>query len=157
MAIEIERKFLLDTNKLPALAAGVLIKQAYIETIDNTVVRIRLMGEQAYLTIKGENQGASRPEFEYAIPLQDANEMIEKLCHGPIIEKTRYTLKHAQHLWEIDIFAGDNQGLQLAEVELQAADEVVELPDWVATEVTHDKRYYNSNLLKTPYKNWDHV
>lgn len=154
MALEIERKFLVDTDKLGNLENGYKIKQGYIQTKDKTVVRVRVKDEEAFLTLKGENIGATRLEYEYSIPLGDANEMLEKLCTKPIIDKTRYEIKHMNHIWEIDVFHKDNDGLIVAEVELEDENEVVELPEWILKEVTNDVRYYNSNLLENPFSKW---
>jgi len=153
MAVEIERKFLINIDELE-LEDGLDIKQGYIKTADNTVVRVRVKGTKGFLTIKGENVGAKRLEFEYEIPLEEANEMLEKLCSNPIIDKTRYEIKYANHLWEVDVFYGDNEGLVVAEVELEDEDEKVELPSWIKQEVTSDIKYYNNQLIKNPYKNW---
>jgi adenylate cyclase len=155
VAIEIERKYLIDLEKLNKLPKGLDIKQGYINTADKTAVRVRTKGNKGYLTIKGENKGASRLEFEYEIPLKEANEMLEKLCKKPIIDKTRYIIEHDKHIWEIDIFYGDNDGLIVAEVELSCEDEDIVLPNWVKEEVTDDVRYYNSNLMDHPYKDWE--
>ena len=154
MGIEIERKFLIDTNKLPALNNGYQIKQGYIQTIDHTTVRIRIRDKEAFLTIKGKSIGASRLEFEYPIPLQDANDMLNNLCQTLFIDKTRYLIKHKNHVWEVDIFEGSNKGLVVAEVELESEDEAFTLPNWVTKEVTDDNRYFNSNLIENPYSNW---
>lgn len=154
MGIEIERKFLIDTSKLPQLKQGLPVKQSYIQAAGHTVVRARLSGDKAWLAVKGGNTNLSRLEFEYEIPVEDAAEMINQLCSGPAIEKTRYLLQHGKHTWEIDIFEGENMGLTIAEVELASEDEQVEIPDWVTTEVTGEPRYYNSNLLHAPYNSW---
>lgn len=154
MALEIERKYLVDLDKLGDLNNGSNIKQGYIQTADKTAVRIRVKDKKAFLTIKGENKGASRLEFEYPIPLEEANEMIEKLCKKPIIDKIRYEIVYDKHTWEIDIFSGENKGLVVAEVELESEDEDIDLPSWIKEEVTNDTRYYNANLLNHPYKDW---
>lgn len=154
MAQEIERKFLVDQDKLGELNCGIAIKQGYVPTSDKTAVRVRVMGDQAFLTLKGENRGAVRTEFEYEIPLDDAEQILTELCTGPKVDKTRYLITHDKHLWELDIFSGENQGLVVAEVELNHEDETVTLPEWVASEVTGDPKYYNSNLLNHPFKNW---
>ncbi|MCI5212597.1 MAG: CYTH domain-containing protein [Candidatus Electrothrix sp. ATG2] len=154
MAKEIERKFIIDISQLGDLKSGVEIKQGYISTTDNTAVRIRLLGDKAFLTLKGENTGATRSEFEYEIPVKDANEMLAEFCSGPIIDKTRYFVEHCDHTWEVDIFRGDNDGLIVAEVEMQSENESVDLPTWVVKEVTGEAKYYNSNLLNNPFKNW---
>ena len=154
MALEIERKYLIDLEKISPLENGIRIKQGYLSTDKNAVVRVRVKNDKAYLTIKGSNSGISRLEFEYEIPVDEANEMLEKLCQKPIIDKTRYIINHENHTWEVDVFYGDNDGLVVAEVELSSEDEVINLPSWIKEEVSHDERYYNSNLMKHPYKDW---
>jgi len=154
MGIEIERKFLIDESKLPSLQNGYVIKQGYIQTVDHTTVRVRIRDKEAFLTIKGKSEGATRLEFEYPISLHDANEMLNKFCHTSHIEKTRYLIKHKGHLWEIDIFEGRNKGLTIAEIELESEDEEFALPNWVTKEVTDDIRYFNSNLIENPYLDW---
>ncbi len=154
MGVEIERKFLIDETKLPTLKNGYAIKQGYIQTVDHITVRIRVRDKEAFLTIKGKSQGASRLEFEYPIPLDDAEEMLTNLCHASRVEKIRYLVEHERHTWEVDIFEGSNQGLIIAEIELQSEDEDFSLPEWVGEEVTHDKRYFNVNLVERPYTSW---
>ena len=154
MGIEIERKFLTDTNKLPPLQNGYTIKQGYIQTVDHTTVRVRIRNNEAFLTIKGKSVGASRLEFEYPIPLQDANDMLDNLCQTSVIDKTRYLVEHERHVWEVDVFEGSNKGLIVAEVELDSEEEAFSLPSWVTQEVTDDVRYFNSNLVENPYSNW---
>lgn len=154
MGVEIERKFLIDETKLPTLKNGYTIKQGYIQTVDHTTVRIRIRDKEAFLTIKGKSQGASRLEFEYPIPLSDAKEMLTNLCHASRVEKTRYLVEHGGHTWEVDIFEGSNQGLIIAEIELESEDEDFSLPEWVSEEVTQDKRYFNVNLVERPYTSW---
>jgi adenylate cyclase len=154
MGIEIERKFLIDTDKLPALHNGCTIKQGYIQTVDHTTVRVRIRNEEAFLTIKGKSVGASRLEFEYPIPLEDANVMLDNLCQTSVIDKTRYLVEYEGHVWEVDVFEGSNKGLVVAEVELDSEDEAFSLPSWVTQEVTDDIRYFNSNLIENPYLNW---
>jgi adenylate cyclase len=154
MGIEIERKFLIDTDKLPALQNGYTIKQGYIQTVDHTTVRVRIRNNEAFLTIKGKSVGASRLEFEYPIPLQDANNMLDNLCQTSVIDKTRYLVEYEEHVWEVDVFEGSNKGLVVAEVELDSEHEAFCLPSWVTQEVTDDIRYYNSNLVENPYCNW---
>ena len=155
MAKEIERKFLIDVSGIESLGYGSRIKQGYISTTGNTAVRIRVTGAIAYLTLKGENKGATRSEFEYEIPLDDANEIIEELCTGSIIDKTRYLVKHGAHTWEVDVFHGDNHGLIVAEVELESEAEEIDLPKWVISEVTGQVKYYNISLLDNPFSKWD--
>ena len=154
MGIEIERKFLIDTDKLPPLTNSYTIKQGYIQTADHTTVRVRIRNQDAFLTIKGKSVGASRLEFEYPIPLQDANDMLDALCQSSVIEKTRYLVEHEGHTWEVDIFKGSNKGLVVAEVELESEEEAFTLPSWVTKEVTDDIRYFNSNLMENPYSKW---
>ena len=154
MATEIERKFLVHKDLLPALTDGQHIVQGYIPTADKTAVRIRIKGQQAWLTIKGANQGASRLEFEYPIPLDDARKMLTELCTGGAIDKHRYEIVHQGLIWEIDVFAASNAGLIVAEVELENEQQVVNLPAWAAEEVTHDARYYNNQLMQNPVADW---
>ena len=154
MGIEIERKYLVDESLLPTLKDGKRIKQGYIYASLQKVVRVRVKGDKGFLTIKGGNSPLSRLEFEYEIPLDEANEMLEKLCEESIIDKTRYLIKHSNHTWELDIFYGLNDGLIVAEVELEDENEHIDLPSWIKEEVTHDTRYLNSNLMSNPYKNW---
>ncbi len=154
MALEIERKFLLVNEEWKKLAEGKLYRQGYLSTHEARAVRVRTVGTSAHLTIKGASEGAARIEFEYEIPLDQANEMLDSLCQRPIIEKTRYKIKHGQHLWEVDEFHGVNEGLFLAEVELQSESERVELPEWVGAEVTGDAAYYNASLIASPFTTW---
>jgi len=154
MGIEIERKFLIDIDKIDTLKNGYQIKQGYIQTADHTTVRIRIRDKEAFLTIKSKNTGISRLEFEYPIPLHDANDILNNLCQTSFIDKTRYLIKHEDHLWEIDVFEGSNKGLIVAEIELESEDEAFTLPDWVTKEVTNDTRYFNSNLIEHPYSKW---
>jgi adenylate cyclase len=154
MALEIERKYLIDLGKIGTLENGIRIKQGYLSTDKNAVVRVRVKNDKAYLTIKGANNGISRLEFEYEIPFDEANEMLDNLCKKPVIDKTRYIIKHDIHIWEIDVFYGDNEGLVVAEVELKDENEKINLPSWIKEEVTSDNRYFNSNLMKHPYKDW---
>ena len=154
MALEIERKYLIDLGKIGTLENGIRIKQGYLSTDKNAVVRVRVKNDKAYLTIKGANNGISRLEFEYETPFDEANEMLDNLCKKPVIDKTRYIIKHDIHIWEIDVFYGDNEGLVVAEVELKDENEKINLPSWIKEEVTSDNRYFNSNLMKHPYKDW---
>lgn len=154
MAVEIERKFLVDETLLPQLTNGYTIKQGYIQTAGLNTVRVRVRDDKAFLTLKSSSKGVTRLEFEYAIPLEDAEEMLENLCQKPFIDKKRYLIEHEGHTWELDIFEGDNKGLIVAEVELESEDEPFVLPEWVKEEVTTDKRYANSNLIQNPYANW---
>ncbi len=152
MATEIERKFLVIPDKWPK-TVGMLYRQGYLSRHSERVVRVRCLGEKAFLTIKGKVENYSRSEFEYEIPVADAEVLLE-LCEKPIIEKTRYKLNHEGHLWEIDEFHGENAGLVIAEIELLDEKETFISPVWLGKEVTEDMRYYNSNLIANPYSNW---
>ena len=159
MSVEIERKFRVknDAWRLDAHGqriAGVPFRQGYLPTQDDTTVRVRLEGAVAKLTIKGKTQGMSRLEFEYTIPVSDAEQMLNELCEKPLIEKVRYCRSEQGYIWEIDEFAGDNQGLIVAEVELESEDEQPPLPDWAGEEVTGDARYFNAALVRHPFKDW---
>lgn len=155
MAIEIERKFLLKNDNWKKLAdAGTSYKQGYLVGSEQASVRVRIQGDKAYLNIKSATLGVFRNEYEYEIPLTDANEMLENLCHKPLIIKKRHLISVSNHTWEIDVFEGDNSGLTVAEIELQTESEDFELPDWIGEEVSHDTRYYNVCLVDNPYKNW---
>lgn len=154
MAIEIERKFLVKTNEIPVLNDGQLISQGYIASADKTTVRVRVKGDKGFITLKGATVGLSRLEYEYEIPVTDAIEMIDTLCLGQTVSKTRYELPVGGHVWELDVFHGDNQGLVVAEVELVDESEQPELPIWVGEEVTGQVKYYNSQLLQQPYSQW---
>lgn len=154
MGTEIERKFLLKNDEWRSLAVGTLYRQGYIACDRGRTVRVRVIGKEAYLTIKGTTKGTSRPEYEYPIPLEDALEMLDTLCQPPLIEKTRYKIKFGGLVWEIDEFGGENQGLIIAEVELTDENQVVEFPAWIGEEVSHDARYFNVNLASHPYCRW---
>ncbi len=154
MAKEIERKFIVDCNKWHPDDAGVRVRQGYLPTSHRTAVRVRISGDSAWLTIKGENKGAVRSEFEYSIPVADAHQILDELCERPFIEKTRYYVDHAGVTWEVDVFEKENAGLVIAEIELASENQEIELPPWVLTEVTDDPRYYNANLVKYPFKDW---
>jgi CYTH domain-containing protein len=154
MGIEIERKFLVQGDAWRRLAPGTLYRQGYIMSGAGRTVRVRIAGDQGFLTIKSKPEGIARSEFEYAIPLADAAELLDHLCDRPLIEKYRHKIAIDDLVWEVDEFLGDNQGLILAEVELEHADQAIALPDWIAQEVTQDARYYNSNLVKHPFSRW---
>ena len=153
MAAEIERKFLIADDSWRDGTAGVRIAQGYLSQDPDRTVRIRIGGEQAWITIKGRTEGITRAEFEYSIPIGDARDLLG-LCLPTVIDKTRHEISYAGHLWEIDVFHGENEGLVIAEVEL--ADEAVspELPPWVGAEVSSDARYFNSCLAAVPYAKW---
>lgn len=154
MGMEIERKFLLKNDAWRTLAVGTRYRQGYLNSAKERTVRIRTVGGEAFLTIKGVTVGATRAEYEYPIPLDDCNAMLDTLAEQPLIEKQRYRIKRGDVTWEIDEFFGDNQGLIVAEVELQSEDQAFDKPDWVGAEVTGDPRYFNSNLIKQPYTKW---
>ena len=154
MSKEIERKFLVDTSKLPTLPKGHIMKQGYVPT-QGITVRARISNDQAFLTLKGRATGLSRSEFEYPIPVEDAQQILDELCAHPLIEKTRYLIPQGEHTWELDIFEGDNQGLIVAEIELESENEAFELPVWVTEDVSHDTRYRNSNLISHSFSSWD--
>lgn len=159
MAREIERKYLLNNEDWKALAhQKTHFAQGYLNDIkqagSKSSVRVRIEGDQANINIKSLEIGLSRDEYEYPINLQDARQMLATLAVGPVIEKNRYLVSHEQHLWEIDVFLGDNSGLVVAEVEINSEDEQVILPEWIGTEVTNISRYYNVSLSQKPYKDW---
>lgn len=154
MALEIERKFLVVGEDWKKGATGRLYRQGYLSLDPERSVRVRLVENEGWLTVKGASTGGTREEFEYPIPEEDAQRLLDALCHRPLIEKRRYRIRFAEHLWEVDEFFGENQGLVLAEVELREAGERVELPDWVGLEVTDDPRYFNLYLSRHPYATW---
>ena len=152
---EIERKFLVDLEQWRVLdkPEGLPVTQCYLTTDPDKTVRIRVMGDQGFLTIKGRSATLARPEFEYEIPVSDARDMMA-LFGGARIEKTRYRILVGQHNWDVDEFYGTNAGLIVAEIELGAEDEVFEKPTWATQEVSEDVRYHNSQLLNHPYTSW---
>ncbi len=154
MGKEIERKFLVKGAAWKALAAGTVYRQGYLSTVKERTVRVRTVGEKGFLTIKGVTTGVTRAEFEYEVPAADANAMLDGLCEKPLVEKTRYKIPLDGFTWEVDEFHGDNDGLVVAEVELKSADEKPPLPEWVGEDVSSDPRYFNSNLVKKPFKTW---
>jgi len=154
MGKEIERKFLVHGDDWRALAKGLLCRQGYLSSAMERVVRIRTIGEKAFLTVKGPTVGSSRSEYEYEIPFADCTAMLETLAERPIIEKKRYQIPFAGLTWEIDEFFGVNAGLIVAEVELEDEQQIFQKPDWVGKEVTGDSRYFNSNLIRYPYSRW---
>lgn len=154
MAIEIERKFLVDTDRLTLPSESMRICQGYFATADLVAIRVRIKGDEAYLTVKGPTEKLQRLEFEYPIPMEDADEMLGALCQKPFIEKRRYLVNHQQHCYEIDVFEGDNAGLIFAEVELEDENDELSLPSWIGKEITEDPRYFNSSLIHHPYSRW---
>lgn len=154
MAKEIERKFLITGNAWRALAEGTAYRQGYLSTVKERTVRVRTIDDKGFLTIKGITVGATRAEYEYEIPTADANEMLDDLCEQPIIEKNRYKVPLDGFVWEIDEFGGVNDGLLVAEIELESEDQAFTKPDWIGEEVTGDPRYFNSSLIANPYTTW---
>ncbi|WP_456449207.1 CYTH domain-containing protein [Thiolapillus sp.] len=155
MGIEIERKFLLASDGWRQHVEKTLeMRQGYLSRDAQSSVRVRICGEQADINIKSTRDGIHRLEYEYAIPMEDAQELMKHVAHRPVIEKKRHIVHIGRHCWEIDEFYGENEGLVVAEVELEAVDEPYERPDWLGREVSTDARYYNSNLSKLPYKYW---
>jgi adenylate cyclase len=152
MGVEIERKFLVLNDSWQNVS-GVLYRQGYLNRDKTRTVRVRIAGDAAFLTVKGVCVGATRAEYGYPIPLADAHGLLA-LCDGPLVEKTRYRFMHEGTLWEIDVFAGDNAGLVVAEVELAHEDQPFARPAWLGEEVTHDARYFNSNLATQPFSRW---
>jgi CYTH domain-containing protein len=156
MAIEIERKFLVDLDKWKSADKGAkhLYIQGYILASPEKTIRVRVADDFGFLTIKGASEGAARAEYEYAIPKHDAMELLEGFCSSHV-SKYRYTVWVAGKVWEVDEFLGANEGLFVAEIELQSADEAFEMPSWVGEEVTGIERYYNSALSKHPFSEWE--
>lgn len=152
MGVEIERKFLVTGD---AWRGGAVthMRQGYLSCDPARTVRVRIAGERAFLTIKGPNAGPRRAEYEYPVPLADADELLA-LCAPPLIDKWRHVLLHAGMRWEVDEFLADNAGLVVAEIELASIDQPFERPDWLGMEVTDDPRYYNANLAAQPYRLW---
>lgn len=155
MPTEIERKFLVDHEKWNTLPKpnGNVYKQGYILSEEKRTVRIRVTPDAAYITLKGASTGISRSEYEYSIPIAEGDEILENFATSAVA-KTRYNIVFAGHLWEVDVFAGANTGLIVAEIELESEDEPFEKPEWVGAEVSHDSRYTNASLSVKPYKNW---
>jgi adenylate cyclase len=155
MGLEIERKFLVKNDSwVEASLGGQRILQGYLASTERATVRVRVKGDRGFLTIKGVTQGVTRHEFEYEIPVGEAREMLGGLSILPVIEKTRHRVPVGQHLWEVDVFAGANAGLVLAEIELTAEDESFERPVWAGEEVSDDPRYRNSSLARHPFGQW---
>ncbi|MEJ2060090.1 MAG: CYTH domain-containing protein [Gammaproteobacteria bacterium] len=156
MGREVERKFLVISEAWrDRVDRSVRYRQGYLNQSGNASVRVRVSDQKAHLNIKGATLGVERQEYEYEIPLAEAHEILSTLCEGPLIEKTRHYVEHAGHVWEVDVFEGDNAGLVVAEIELAEPEEAFERPDWLGEEVSHDPRYYNVCLVKHPYKDWN--
>lgn len=154
MAEEIERKFLVAGEDWRAMARGTRYRQGYLSTVKERTVRVRIIDDMGFLTVKGISVGATRSEYEYRIPAADADEMLDDLCEKPIIEKNRYKIPLGGVTWEVDEFLGVNDGLIVAEVELQSEDQSFPKPDWIGEEVTDDPRYFNANLIARPFSTW---
>jgi adenylate cyclase len=154
MGKEIERKYLVNVAAWVPQDQGIHFKQGYLNAQKERVVRVRIEGAKAKLTIKGITKGVTRSEFEYPIPVEDAALLLDNLCEQPLIDKHRHKEVHGGKVWEIDVFHGLNEGLVVAEIGLGSEDETIALPAWVVSEVSSDPRYFNSNLLKNPYSTW---
>jgi adenylate cyclase len=155
VGLEIERKFLVVSSDWRSeVDRAEPLRQGYLSTEASRVVRVRVAGEQGFLTVKGKRVGDRRAEFEYPIPVEDADAMLEHLCLRPFIAKVRHHLNRRPGDWIVDVFETENDGLILAEVEFSDASPVTDLPDWIGTEVTTDDRYGNSNLQSHPYSTW---
>lgn len=155
MATEIEYKYLVVNDEFKRIAlSSTLYRQGYLSTHKECVVRVRIAGDKAYITIKGENRGATRPEYEVPIDVDMAQSMLDTLSQSPIIEKTRYICPYRGYTWEVDCFHGINDGLVIAEIELCDENETYPLPPFIGKNVTGIERYYNSNLALHPYTRW---
>jgi CYTH domain-containing protein len=156
MPLEIEKKYLIKKelwkNEKPF--KSILIRQAYLLTDPQKTIRVRVTDTEGFLTIKGATAGISRQEYEYEIPVTDAQKLIDNFTTS-LVEKIRHYINYDNKLWEVDEFKGDNEGLFVAEIELNSEDEKYELPSWIGEEVTSDRRYSNSNLIMSPYKSWN--
>jgi len=154
MAREIERKFLVENNSWKIGRQGLSCRQGYLVTEEEITVRVRILGEEAFLTVKGKTEGMARDEFEYRIPLKDAEAMLRGMSRCWIVEKIRYHIEVEGFIWDVDEFLGENSGLVLAEVELEDESQVPIFPDWLGQEVTGDVRYYNAFLAGKPFSRW---
>jgi CYTH domain-containing protein len=154
MGIEIEKKFLLSGTDWQQLAEPTAYRQGYLSSVKERTVRVRTINDKGFLTVKGISVGATRLEYEYEIPLDDANALLDELCEKPIIEKNRYKINSGGFVWEVDEFFGENDGLVVAEIELESEEQSFDKPSWVGDEVTGDPRYFNSNLIQHPFSQW---
>jgi adenylate cyclase len=155
MGVEIERKFLVSNDAWKRhILRSVEMAQGYLGESSKASIRIRVAGEDAWLSVKSARSGLTRAEYEYPVPPEDGREMLQQLTRQGIVEKTRYWIQDGTHTWELDVFHGENEGLVIAELELNREDEDFEIPSWLGPEVTHDERYYNSSLAQTPYSCW---
>jgi adenylate cyclase len=153
MALEIERKFLVKEVAWRN-EEGTKYRQGYLNSTKERTVRVRIIDDKGYLTVKGISRGAVRVEYEYEIPGAEAKAMLNDLCEKPLIEKMRYKIEFKGLVWEVDEFFGENQGLIVAEVELESEDQTFTKPEWVGEEVTSDPKYFNANLIHHPYRRW---
>ena len=154
MQKEIERKFLVVGDAWRSLDEGVMIRQGYLNSDKARTVRIRTVGDDAFMTVKGPTVGITRMEFEYPIPFDDCLAMLENLAETPVIEKKRYKIPIGNFIWEVDEFFGVNEGLIVAEIELPSEDTPFDKPDWIGEDVSGDPRYFNSSLVSHPYTTW---
>lgn len=154
MGVEIERKFLVAGDAWRALGKPVLLRQGYLSSDPDRTVRVRVEDGAGTMTIKGRSVGATRGEWEYPIPLADANDLLDRLCQQPLIEKYRSRIAFGGNVWEVDEFLGANAGLVVAEIELASEDQAFDKPDWIGEDVTHDRRYFNSSLIRHPFSGW---
>tara|TARA_B100001248_G_scaffold219406_1_gene174995 strand:+ start:69 stop:536 length:468 start_codon:yes stop_codon:yes gene_type:complete len=154
MAIEIERKFLVKNIPRHEIQYSHKIRQGYIAKNKDRVIRIRQKENDYFITIKGNKIGISRFEFEYPIPRNDGEILLENFCQEEVIEKTRHYVENKGHTWELDVFHGNNEGLIVAEIELMSEDQAFHIPSWIGREVTDKEKYYNMNLLEKPFKEW---
>ena len=155
MGVEVERKFLvIDESWRAEVTKATRIVQGYLARTGHVTLRVRIKGDDAFVTIKGASQGISRAEYEFPIPLPDAQSMLDELAEGPVVEKVRHLVPVGAHIWEVDVFEGANAPLIMAEVELSTADEPFVRPGWAGQDVSDDARYYNVNLAKHPYREW---
>ena len=156
MGIEIERKFLVVNDSWREQAdEGTAYKQGYLIGSNQVSVRIRIEGKLAFINIKSATLGVCRQEYQYPIPLDEANMILNDLCEKPLIEKTRFKLPQDGFVWEIDVFSGENDGLIVAEIELNSENDSYPKPDWLGMEVSDDPRYYNVNLVSHPFNTWN--
>lgn len=155
MGLEIERKFLVNHVKWAATEKpkAEFYRQGYLLTDPNKTIRVRATDTKGFMTIKGKSEGATRAEFEYEIPKEEAIQLLDMFAVSDLT-KYRYKTIFAEKLWEVDVFLGENEGLIVAEIELSSEDEIFDLPDWAMEEVTGEKKYYNSNLSTLPFKKW---
>ena len=156
MGIEIERKFLLkNAHWRQQSEAKTHMVQGYLSVSPEATVRVRIAADRAFLTLKGKRTNYSASEFEYSVPVEDAHQILNQMCHYPPVEKWRHIVKHRGHVWEIDEFLGSNAGLCVAEIELESADDEFSIPEWLGKEVSHDPRYTNARLAQHPYSTWE--